>query len=302
VRVTLPRPVYPGSTNLVTRRCTQRQFLLRPDPETVNAFIYCLAVAAARHEITVLDFIHMSNHLHDVIHDPRGNGPAFYELFHKLLAKCMNAFRGRWENFFSSEQVCVVRIETREALIDRLVYVATNPVKDGLVERVADWPGARGYQALMSGEPLRARRPTFFFSELSTMPAEVTLHLSIPPELGDRETILAEVRARVVAVEEEEARRRAETGRRVLGRYAVLRQSWRDSPTSREPRRNRRPTFAARSLWAAIEAIQRKYEFVAAYRTARLAWLSGVRIPFPHGTYSLRRIWNVSVVPAEILN
>ena len=71
------------------------------------------------------------------------------------------------------------------------------------------------------------------------------------------------------AVEAEQARERARSGRNVLGRYAVLRQSWRESPTSREPRRNLRPTVAARSLWTRLEAIQRKREFAAAYREAR---------------------------------
>src|SRR5262245_22159245 len=216
--VSLARAVYPGSTSMVTRRCTQRQFLLRPDRETNNAVIYCLAVAAQRYQIDVLDFIQMSNHLHDALYDRYGNAPAFYEHFHKLLAKCMNALRGRWENFFSSEQVCVVRLGNREDLIDKLVYVATNPVKDGLVERVDDWPGASGYRALLRGEPMRATRPRHFFAEDGTMPEEVTLHLTIPPELGDREEILAEVEARVAVIETEEARKRAETGRRALGR------------------------------------------------------------------------------------
>ena len=101
------------------------------------------------------------------------------------------------------------------------------------------------------------------------MPEQVTLHLAIPPELGDAEQILAKVRAGVAAVEAREARKRAETGRHVLGRHAVLRQSWRDSPTSREPRRTLRPTIAARSLWVRLEAIQRKREFTEAYRKAR---------------------------------
>jgi len=35
-------------TYMITRRCTQRQFLMRPDDETNNAFIYCLAEAASR--------------------------------------------------------------------------------------------------------------------------------------------------------------------------------------------------------------------------------------------------------------
>jgi hypothetical protein len=39
--------------------------LLRPDPETNNAFVYCLAVAAQRHEVDVMNFMQMSNHLHD---------------------------------------------------------------------------------------------------------------------------------------------------------------------------------------------------------------------------------------------
>jgi REP element-mobilizing transposase RayT len=284
---------------MVTRRCTQRQYLLRPDRETNNAFIYCLAVAAQRNPIEVMNFVQMSNHLHDGLYDRLGNAPAFYEDFHKLLAKCMNARWGRWENFFSSEQVNVVRLETREALVDKLVYIATNPVKDGLVERVDDWPGSSGYRALLSGEPLYATRPTRFFAKHGKMPAEVTLHLTIPPELGDRNEILAAVQARVAAVEEQEARNRARTGARVLGRYAVLRQSWRDSPTSKEPRRTLRPTFAARSLWARLEAIQRKRDFIAAYRRARLALRAGTPIPFPHGTYWLRRFLCVDIERCE---
>ena len=284
---------------MVTRRCTQRQFLLRPDPKTNNAFVYCLGVAAQRNPIDVIDFVQMSNHLHDALYDRLGNAPAFYEDFHKLLAKCMNALRGRWENFFSSEQVCVVRLETREDLINKLVYVATNPVKDGLVERVDDWPGSSGYRALLSGEPLRATRPKHFFADDGTMPDEVTLHLKIPPELGDQAEILAEVQARVAAFEEEAARERARTGKRVLGRYAVLRQAWRDSPTSKEPRRGLRPTIAARSLWARLEAIQRKRQFIAAYRRARMALLAGNPILFPPGTYWLRRFLGVGVAEFE---
>jgi hypothetical protein len=284
---------------MVTRRCTQQQYLLRPDTETNNAVIYCLAVAAQRHGIDVMDFVQMSNHLHEGIFDRNGTGPAFYEDFHKLLAKCVNALRGRWENFFSSQQTNVVRLVDRESLIKELVYIATNPVTAGLVERVEDWPGASGYRALMSGKPIRATRPKHFFAKRGRMPETVTLKLTIPPELGDREEILAEVRARVAAVELEEARKRAATGRKVLGRYAVLRQSWRDSPTSKEPRRGLRPTIAARSFWARLEAIQHNREFVAKHRFARAALLAGTPIPFPHGTYWLARFTGVAVDAPE---
>ena len=85
------------------------------------------------------------------------------------------------ENFFATVQTSVVELRTRQDLINRLVYVATNPVKDGLVARVADYPGASGYQALLTGVPLRATRPKHFFAKDGDMPEEVTLHVRIPP-------------------------------------------------------------------------------------------------------------------------
>jgi putative transposase len=134
--MSLPRPVLSGRFYLVTRRCTQRQFLLRPDAETNNAFLYCLIEAAQRCEITVLLPCAMSNHHHTVIFDRWGRYPEFVEHFHKMLARSQNALRGRWENFWSSEQVCVVHLVEREDVMNKLVYTATNPVKDHLVERV----------------------------------------------------------------------------------------------------------------------------------------------------------------------
>ena len=105
-----PREVLPDRTYMITRRCTQRQFLMRPDRETNNAFIYCLAEAAARYRIEIIFTVAMSNHHHTGFHDPEGNYPAFLEHFHKFFAKCQNALRGRWENFWSSEQTSVVRL------------------------------------------------------------------------------------------------------------------------------------------------------------------------------------------------
>lgn len=38
---------------MVTRRCAQRQFLLRPDTDTNDAFTYCLIEAAQRCQVEV---------------------------------------------------------------------------------------------------------------------------------------------------------------------------------------------------------------------------------------------------------
>ena len=135
----LPRPVLPRQFYLVTRRCAQRQFLLRPDAATNNAFLYCLIAAALRSEIDVLLPCAMSNHYNAVIYDRAGRYPEFIEHFHKLLARSQNALRGRWENLWSCEQTCVVNLVDRDAVIDKLVYTASNPVADQLVDRAHHW-------------------------------------------------------------------------------------------------------------------------------------------------------------------
>jgi putative transposase len=285
----LPRQVLPQQFYLITRRCTQRQFLLRPDRATNNAFTYAMIEAAQRAQIEVLLPCAMSNHYHAVIFDRFGRYPEFVEHFHKMFARSQNALRGRWENFWASEQVCVVRLVDRDDVMDKLVYTATNPVKDGLVDTVRHWPGVNGLGALLGGQPLRAHRPWHFYRKDGAMPESVELRLAIPAELGPEAEILAELRQRVAATEMALATERQRSGTTVCGRRNVLRQSWRAQPASLEPRRNLRPRIAARSKWARIEALQRNQDFVADYTTAREAWRGGATVTFPPGTYWLRR-------------
>jgi REP element-mobilizing transposase RayT len=291
----LPRQVLPGQFYMITRRCTQRQLLLRPDRETNNAFTYCLIDAARRCEVEVLLTCAMSNHHHTVIYDRRGRYPEFVEHFHKMFARSQNALRGRWENFWSSEQVCVVKLVDRDAVMDKLVYTAANPVQDHLVDRVHHWPGLNSLGALLAGRRLRATRPPHFFRPDGPMPEVVEMQLMLPPELGPEAELLAELRERVRAVELEREAERRRTGHRVLGRRGVLAQSWRDQPTSCEPRRNLRPQVATRSKWARVEALLRNRAFVEGYARARESWRAGAPVVFPPGTYWLRRFAYVPV-------
>jgi hypothetical protein len=262
--------------------------LLRPDDATNNAFTYCLAEAAQRFEIDVLMTCAESNHHHTTVFDRHGRYPAFMEHFHKMLARSQNALRGRWENFWAAEEPCATRLLDRETVIAQMVYAAANPVKDGLVERVHHWPGVNGYRYLLSGRPLRAHRPRHFFRNPGPMPEVVELTLTIPPELGPADEVIAEVRAGVEAVERRAAEERKRTGARVLGRRRVLEQSWKGSPTSLEPRRTLRPRFAGRTEARAAALVDYK-AFLAEYHDARARWLAGMRACFPHGTYWLAR-------------
>jgi putative transposase len=295
--MSLPRQVLPGQFYMLTRRCTQRQFLLRPDSITNETFVYCLAEAAQRFGIVIILPSALSNHHHTILFDRHGTIVEFMEHFHKMLAKALNAHRGRWENLWSCGPPCLVRLVDAADVLDKLVYAATNPVKDGLVERVHHWPGVNGLSALLNRRPLEARRPRQFFRADGTMPERVVLELVIPPELGDPDDVRRQLRQRVATEEDRLARARQRAGKRVIGRRAILRQSWRDSPSSREPRRGLRPRIAARSKWSRIEALRRCREFLAEYQAARADWLAGRDTAFPRGTYWLRRFAHVPIAP-----
>lgn len=298
--MTLPRQVLPGTFYLLTRRCTQRQFLLRPDEKMNNAFVYCLGEAAQRYGVELIASQQMSNHHHTVIFDRDGRINEFTEQFHKMLAKCVNALRGRWENMWSTDPPSVVELVDRSDVIDKVVYTAANPVLDHLVKRVDEWPGPKMVHAMLQQEPMVATRPDFFFREDGPMPDSVVLRFTIPQELGHAVTVLDDLRQRIAAVEAEQALIRDATGKRVLGPRAVLRQSWRCSPATREQRRGLRPRVAARSTWSRIAALVRNHAFVKAYQRARAAMLAGTTVPFPAGTYWLRRFVGVPVEASKL--
>jgi hypothetical protein len=145
--MTITRQVIAGRTYLISRRCTQRQFLLRPDPDVVEIYLYCLGEAATRYGVTLHGFIAMSNHQHIVLRDNVGNFPEFLAHLNKMIAKAMNARLGRWENFWATEQANAVYLVEAADRFDKLVYVLANPVTHHVVDRVTDWPGASSWSS-----------------------------------------------------------------------------------------------------------------------------------------------------------
>ncbi|MDB4955192.1 MAG: hypothetical protein JWO36_2761 [Myxococcales bacterium] len=292
-----PREILPRSFYLLNRRCTQRMFLLRPDEATNNAFVYCLGYAAQCCQVDIILPSAESNHHHTTLFDRYGRICEFAQMFHSLLARSQNALRGRWENLWSAEEPCIVRLVDRADVIAKTIYAASNPVKDLLVERVHHWPGVNGYTNLIYGRPLEATRPKHFFSDAGDMPEKVTLTLTIPAELGPADEVIREVREGVEAVEASVLASRRASGARVLGVKAVGEQSWRDSPTRVEPRRNLRPRFAAANPNSRIATLLRYRAFLEAYRDARDGWLAGRPADFPQGTYWLKKFANVPLAP-----
>jgi putative transposase len=283
-----PRQILPGSTYLVSRRCTQRQFLLRPCSATTAIFGYCLAVAAARCNIHVHAACVMSNHWHAVVTDPDARIPEFLAYLHKYVAKAVNASLGRWENLWATEPPSLVRLFGPEEVLAKTSYLVTNPVAAGLIKRAPRWPGLLCYLPRHSRS---FRRPDIFFRKEGPLPAKARLELTMAPALAGlgAQEVERRLTARVHADEDRIARERATSRRPFLGVERVLAQNPTDRPRGTEPRRELSPRVAARGTWRRIEVLQRLKEFVVAYRDAWRRWRAGARsVLFPPGTYALR--------------
>ncbi len=277
---------------MITRRCSERRYLLRPTPEGNNAFIYCLAVAAQKYGVKVIFTATMSNHHHTGIVDVDGNLPQFLAHFHKLVAKHQNALHGRWESMWASTQTSAVELVQAEDVFAKMVYALVNPVADHIVEKVHHWPGVNSLAATLADRPLTATRPRTFFRPDGDMPEEVSLQLHLPNSLTGpcRAQFAARLVASIEAAEKTAAANRAATGRSIIGRGVVRRQHWNESPRTREPRRRLSPRVACRDTWRRIEALARNKAWLDAYRQARALFIAGKKACFPAGTFWLPRV------------
>jgi len=275
---------------MFTRRCAERRFFLRPSKETNDALVYCFAVAVERYELDVYWLSVLSDHYHDGLRDKLGNYPEFLRYLHGLVARCLNVHLGRWENFWSTEQSGALHLADGEAKFDKMVYSLTNPTKDHLVDKVANWPGFNSLSYQLSGKPVVVQRPKWFFDEDGSMPEKVELHFKRPPEFAhlSQEEWADKLRAAVAEQEQKAAAERQEAGTRIVGRKAILRSSPYSCPKSITERRGLKPRVATRDKWRRIELLQRKKDFQERYREAYEQRRAGeLDVLFPHGSYKL---------------
>ena len=300
--VSAPRMLLPGSSYLVTRRCSERRFFLLPSELTNQIVLYCLALAAERTGVQVHAFCVLSNHYHLVVSDPDARLPECMQWMNSLIARALNASRGRWENLFEagSASYSAVRLESRETLLEKLVYTLANPVSSGLVRHAHTWPGLWSRPRHMMAEPLVAVRPRQFFRDEDSgglMPLVASLPLARPPGFDDLsdDDLRELITGRLLERGTELAATAAVEGRAFLGVKGVLAQRYTDSPTTREPRRKLDPRVAERDPGLRIAALRRLVDFLLHYRAAWLRFVAGDRaVVFPAGTYALRRRFHVT--------
>ena len=298
--MTPPRRVLEGTTYLVTRRCSERRFFLKPSRTTSEIFLYVLAVAARRYDVLVHSLCVLSNHCHLIVTDSRGQLPAFMQYLDSLVARAVNASLGRYEGFWATDgSYSAVEPLDPADVVAKTAYVLANPVAAGLVRRGAEWPGLWTAPDQIGVAKLTAGKPTVFFDPNGYMPASVELELTVPPGFPSASEFRAALSSALRALEDKHQAELQSEGRRFLGAARVLGQNPFARPSVGEPRFDLKPRIAARDKWRRIEGLLRLKAFLREYRQAWVERRSGATdVRFPAGTYLLRVLHGVQCAGA----
>jgi putative transposase len=288
--VTTARRVLPGTTYMITRRCTERMFLLGARPENSSEFIYCLAEAASRFGVLVHAAVVMSNHLHIVLTDVRGMLPRFSQLFFNQLAKATNARTGHTESVFArGDRYHALELLTGDAVACKIAYLLSNPAKAGLVDDHKSWPGfitsahdmleRKVYRARTDGSAYLRRRKA----------EELELRIEPPPSVRDVASFVERVAADLATIERHYRLERKRHRQCVKGEASVSAEAW-----FRRPKRGAKlfqmvPSIAERVTAIRVAAILALKKFRVEYRNALKALRDGARsVQFPQGTWLMR--------------
>lgn len=294
------RPVIPGRRYKLTRRCFGRHFYLTPDrPEVRQIIGYTLGLCLERYGLILHAACFMGNHYHIDVTDPRGCYPAFKCMFNSLLAKAMNALRGRFDAFWSADGPCDVELVDDEDVIDRMAYTLANPVTAGLVRHATRWPGFTT-AGVEFGSLMEFHRPKVYFDPSNPeLPERVHVLVERPAVMLDLDdaAFFALLSKRVERLEKAADSKLRDANRRFKHEWRVVKQSWRGKPKESEDRFTLTPKVAGRSRWARIAALQRNREWEDEYAEAWEAQLRREPAVFPYGTYAESRFRSVLVAP-----
>ena len=152
-----PRWFKPNAFYAQTQRTVDRQFFFKPDPMVRNIIGASAARAQKKHPVKIhyleANIDHKQEGITSLSHSPEDlqNLVDFKRTFHKNLSFEINKYLGREGAVFSTRSRSIECVDNLSAE-QQFFYAMTNPVKDGLVDRVAHWKGFSSYQALAQGK------------------------------------------------------------------------------------------------------------------------------------------------------
>ena len=285
-----PRFVPPGSLQHVVDTTLDHRFLLRPDPRLNKILLGVLGRAQRLYAMPICAVVALSTHLHLLVRPRDAHHLADFMCrlktdLSKEVARLRGlpkgpVFAGRFHNStVSDEAAAQVRV---------LRYLLAHGVKEGLVDRVRDWPGVHCASHLMDGTPMQGLwidRSAAHRRGRTVESAEKVQLVPLPcwEHLPD-----AEIRARVAElvsdIDDRAAARRRHEERPSLGIEAVLATDPLTRPSteisSPQPRVHAVDPRVRRHMLDALR------ELFQAYRDASSRLRKGDRqVRFPQGTF-----------------
>jgi hypothetical protein len=302
----MPRPLRHQSEEafyMITNRCGNGEFLMRPDPECRRIIAGCLARQVDKKDARLVCFGFYSNHFHAILGFPKLNRGSFMSDFTAQVSGRINDLRGRSGSMFpiryDDQLLC-----DDQALRDKICYVLNNPVKDGLVPRADAWPGVNSMACHKTGDPfegrwlnherwtkLQARKTTDH--ERSEAMEHYTVDLYLPDAL-DGETD-AEKRETLLELVEQDRQRLHDEAKQELGcppkfmgAEKILNQDCRARPADSEIDkcgRSKRRMYVSSEPGGAAARRDKHRERTRDYREAARAMRNDEPYEFPHGMH-----------------
>lgn len=143
-------------SNLITSRTRDSRLWFVNNEQLEERILGLTAKYTTRHNITLYGFALEGNHLHLVAQMSDNNRAIFLRDLKSTIAKAVPHFTpsysggGVWGRRFSNEF-----IGDDSTLEDYFFYVALQPVKDGLVDRISDYPGYNCFHDAVWGKERR---------------------------------------------------------------------------------------------------------------------------------------------------
>ena len=178
------RRVLRGSTVAVVRRCSERRYFLRPGSRLNRMIRFLLGSYARKHGIRLHAFVFMGNHFHLILTDTKRRLPKFMEELDAMLSRVINKHLGRQGRLWESRPYRHWILETREELLQHLVYLAANPVEAWVVRTPDRWPGVISLPSHVNTALKVTPPPRGLFGrglEGSALPSESVLKVHVPP-------------------------------------------------------------------------------------------------------------------------
>ncbi|MCB9737850.1 MAG: transposase [Deltaproteobacteria bacterium] len=282
----------PGGLYEITTRVANGQLLATPTREIHDLILGVVGHAMRAHEVKLHAFVFMSNHYHLLISVP--DSPTlskFMCLLNTNVSRELNIVNDRdgamWSRRFRSIPITA----DRASQLFRLRYIIAHGVKENLVAKVADWPGASSLRWLRDGEQIfgkwirrtelyYARRRKNFVEDLAAFTTTYLIEMTVLPCWQDdpEHEWRQQVREMIAEIEAEADVERRQHGRRPLGVAAVLAQD----PFARvKGKRSRAPSVhsvdkpARQELRAKLRALEIAWRDAAAEAMELLAGEAG---------------------------